>query len=279
MKEHHASGNPADGDIVYTGFQHQTILQRFQLDGKKALVTGAGQGIGRAFAHALAEAGAAVAVIDLDDAKAKTVAEELAAKGAHAAAIPTDVTDAGQVEAMVRDAAAALGGLHIAVNNAGVNRNSAAEDTSLAEWDEVFSLNLRAVFACCQAEAHAMLPQGYGKIINTASMASVIVPHPQKQVAYNTSKAGVVQLTRTLAAEWADRGVRVNCVSPGIIRTALIDTNPALRPLIDRWIADIPLGRLGEVTDLQAGIVYLACEASDYMTGHNLVIEGGQTLW
>lgn len=279
MNQHPASGNPAEGDIVHTGYQPKTILQRFQLGRKTALVTGAGQGIGRAFAHALAEAGAAVAVVDLDDAKAKTVADELTAKGARAAAIPADVTDPGQVKAMVRDAVAALGGLHIAVNNAGVNRNSAAEDTSLAEWDEVFSLNLRAVFACCQAEARVMLPEGYGKIINTASMASLIVPHPQKQAAYNTSKAGVVQLTRTLAAEWADRGVRVNCVSPGIIRTALIDTNPALRPLIDRWIADIPLGRLGEVTDLQAGIVYLACEASDYMTGHNLVIEGGQTLW
>lgn len=110
-------------------------------------------------------------------------------------------------------------------------------------------------------------------------MAALIVPHPQKQAAYNASKAGVVQLTRTLAAEWADRGVRVNCISPGIIRTALIDGNPALRPLVERWVADIPLGRLGEVTDLQAGLVYLACEASDYMTGHNLVIEGGQTLW
>jgi len=124
-----------------------------------------------------------------------------------------------------------------------------------------------------------MLEVGYGKIVNTASMASLIVPHPQKQAAYNASKAAVVTLTRTLAAEWADRGVRVNCISPGIIRTALIDGNEALAPLVEEWLTQIPMGRLGDVTDLQAGIVYLCCEASDYLTGHNLAIEGGQTLW
>ena len=159
-----------------------------------------------------------------------------------------------------------------------MNRNSAAEDTTLDEWDEVFALNIRAVFYGCQVACRAMLAAGYGKIINTASMASLIVPHPQKQAAYNASKSAVVQLTRSLAGEWADRGVRVNCMSPGIIHTPLIESE-ALRPLVSQWLPTIPLGRLGEVTDLQAGIVYLASSASDYMTGHNLVIEGGQTLW
>ncbi|KAI4827401.1 hypothetical protein KUCAC02_030797 [Chaenocephalus aceratus] len=154
---------------------------------------------------------------------------------------------------MVEDIVSKWGTVHIACNNAGINRNSASEDTSLEEWDETFNVNLRGVFICCQAAGRVMLKQGYGKIINTASMASLIVPHPQK-------------------------GVRVNCISPGIVDTPLIHSE-SLRPLVQRWLSDIPAGRLALVTDLQAAVVYLACDASDYMTGHNLVIEGGQSLW
>ena len=266
-------------DEIIGGAGGRSILERMRLDGRCALVTGAGQGIGRAFAHALGEAGASVAVVDLDGERARHVAGELADKRIAAIAIAADLTHEGAIPARVQETVERLGSLHVAVNHAGVNRNSAAEETAIEEWDEMFALNTRAVFQCCQEEAKAMLAAGYGKIVNTASMASLIVPHPQKQVAYNASKAAVVQLTRTLAAEWADRGVRVNCISPGIIRTALIEQSEALRPLVDEWLGQIPMGRLGEVTDLQAAIVYLCCEASDYMTGHNLAIEGGQTLW
>ncbi len=268
----------SEADVV-AGAGGRSIMERMRLDGRAALVTGAGQGIGRAFAHALGEAGASVAVADLDEKRARRVADELGDKKIEAIALAVDVTDPVAVDAMVADTVTQLGGLQIAVNNAGLNRNSAAEETALEEWDEMFAINTRAVFRCCQAQARAMLPAGYGKIVNTASMASLIVPHPQKQAAYNASKAAVVQLTRTLAAEWADRGVRVNCMSPGIIRTAMIDQSEALAPLVEEWLGQIPMGRLGDVTDLQAGIVYLAGEASDYMTGHNLIIEGGQTLW
>jgi len=266
-------------DPVVAGAGGRTILERMRLDGRRAVVTGGGQGIGRAYAHALGEAGARVAVVDLDAARATAVAAELEAKGVDALALAADVADPEAAERYVAAVVERWGGLEIAVQNAGINLNAAAEDTTAAEWDRTFEVNVRGVFRGCQAAGRVMLDAGYGKLINTASMASLIVPHPQCQVAYNASKSAVVQLTRTLAAEWAPRGVRVNCVSPGIIRTALIDESETLAPLVAEWLGQIPAGRLGEVTDLQAGVVYLAGEASDYMTGHNLVIEGGQTLW
>nr|XP_019942067.1 PREDICTED: uncharacterized protein LOC109629028 [Paralichthys olivaceus] len=265
-------------DEVFRGVKGRPILDRMRLDGKVAYVTGAGQGIGRAFAHALGEAGAKVAVVDMDKVKAETVAEELFLKGINAVSITADISKSDEVQRMIDSIVSKWGTIHIACNNAGINMNSASEDTSLEEWDQTFNVNLRGTFMCCQAAGRVMLKQGYGKIINTASMASLIVPHPQKQLSYNTSKAGVVKLTQTLGTEWIDRGVRVNCISPGIVDTPLIHSE-SLRPLVQRWLSDIPAGRLAQVTDLQAAVVYLASDASDYMTGHNLVIEGGQSLW
>ncbi|XP_009644299.1 uncharacterized protein LOC104132680 [Egretta garzetta] len=265
-------------DDIFWGYNKRCILDRLRLDGKVAYVTGGGQGIGRAFAHALGEAGAKVAVVDLVLAKAEAVVCELSLKGIKSIALAADVSKPEDVQRMVDAIVAHWGTVHIACNNAGINMNSASEDTSLEEWDKTFNVNLRGLFLCCQAAGRIMLNQGYGKIINTASMASLIVPHPQKQLAYNASKAGVVKLTQTLGTEWIDRGVKVNCISPGIVDTPLIHSKD-LRPLVRRWLADIPAGRLAQATDLQAAVVYLASEASDYMTGHNLVIEGGQSLW
>lgn len=258
------------------------ILSRFRLDGRVALVTGAAQGIGRAYAHALGEAGAKVAVVDLHKTGAETVAHELARKQIDALAVEADVTRPDQVTAMVERVAGHWGGVDIGVNNAGIGLWRDAETMTPEEWDRVLSINLRAVFLCCQAEAKVMLPRGYGKIINTASMSGSIVNTPQNQSAYNTSKAGVIHLTKSLAAEWARRGIRVNCISPGYTRTALVAdllATPEGQSVSPTWLAMTPMNRMAEVTDLQGALVFLAAEASDFVTGHDLVVDGGYAVW
>lgn len=258
------------------------ILQRFQLDGRVALVTGGGQGIGRAFAYALGEAGAAVAVVDKDAAAAESVTAELSAKGIDALAVVADVTQTDQIQKMIDVVMHRWGCLTIGVNNAGVAAWIEAESLLEADWDRMMDLNLKAVFRCAQAEAKIMLAAGYGKIINTASMAGHIVIRPQKQVTYDTSKAGVIHLTRVLGAEWASRGVRVNSISPGFTRTKLLDDLlelPEGKEKLPHWLGNTPMNRLGEVTDLQGALVYLASEASDFITGADLVIDGGYCLW
>ncbi len=252
------------------------ILDRFSLAEHTALVTGSGQGIGRAFALALAEAGADVAIVDINPDTAHTVAQEIRELGVHSMALEVDVTQKDQVQEMVQQIVDAWGKLDIGVNNAGIGRWADAEKMSEENWDDVIDVNLKGVFLCCQAEGRVMLEQGYGKIINTASMSACIVNRPQNQVAYNASKAGVVHLTRSMAAEWAPRGVRVNCISPGYTRTALVDQ---VSHLVPGWLEEIPMGRMAGTDDLQGALVYLASETSDYVTGHDLVVDGGFTLW
>jgi NAD(P)-dependent dehydrogenase (short-subunit alcohol dehydrogenase family) len=258
------------------------ILERFRLDGRAALVTGGGKGIGRAYAHALADAGAAVAIVDIDTESAEAVASELAAKGAESLALTVDVTRADQVQGMVDAVVKKWDRLTIAVNNAGIGDWTAAEDVTEENWDRINALNLKAVFLCAQAEGRVMLAAGYGKIINTASISGLIVNTPQKQMVYNTTKAGVIHLTRSLAAEWAGRGVRVNSISPGYTRTKLVDdllATPEGGEVAPKWLELTPMRRMAEVTDLQGAVVYLAAEVSDYVTGHDMVIDGGYTCW
>jgi len=258
--------------------EDQPILDRFRLDGRTALITGGAQGLGYGFAQALTSVGASVMIADVNGEGAATAAQQLNDAGFQAASLQADVTNEDDVDAMVAATVERFGDMHIAINNAGINFNSAAEETAMSEWDTTFDLNLRGLFMCCQAEGRHMISKGYGKIINIASMSSLLVPHPQKQAVYNTSKAGVAHLTACLATEWAEHGVRVNAVSPGIVRTPLIES-PDLAHLKDIWLEQIPMGRLAEVADIQAGVVYLASDASDYMIGHNLAIMGGQNLW
>ncbi len=258
------------------------ILERFRLNDRVAVVTGGGQGIGRAYAHALGEAGAAVAVADISLKTASAVAEELRAKNVDAIAIQVDVTKAAEVQAMVDAIIAKWGKLTIGVNNAGIGQWVNAEDMSEADWDRLMDINLKGIFLCCQAEARVMLPAGYGKIINMASMSGHISNTPQNQAHYNASKAGVIHLTRSLAAEWAPRGLRVNSISAGYTRTQLVDdllSTPIGKEMLPHWMRLTPMNRMGEVTDLQGAVVYLAAEASDFMTGNDMIVDGGYCAW
>ena len=266
-------------DVV---LETKPILERFRLDGRVALVTGGGQGIGRAYCHALGEAGAAVAVVDINFKVAEAVACELEAKGIDAMSVVADVAQTDQVQAMVEAIVKRWGKLTIGVNNAGIGLWEAAETITKEQWEKVLAVNMTGVFLCAQAEARVMLEAGYGKIINTASMSGHIVNMPQKQAVYNASKAGVLHLTRSLAAEWAARGVRVNSISPGYTRTLLVDdllATPFGQQVMPTWMGMTPMGTMINVTDLQGAAVYLASPASDMMTGSDLVIDAGYCCW
>jgi NAD(P)-dependent dehydrogenase (short-subunit alcohol dehydrogenase family) len=262
--------------------ESKSILERFRLTGKVALVTGGGQGIGRGYAHALGEAGAAVAVVDISEEKAREVAAELSAKGIDALALSADVTLKKDIQRAVDAVMKKWGKLTIGVNNAGIGHWVDAEDITEEIWQKIMRLNLDAVLYCSQAEAVVMKKAGYGKIIATASMSAHIVNTPQNQAPYNVSKAGVLHMTRSLAAEWARYGIRVNSISPGYTRTALVENlvaTPEGKKMMEAWMPLIPVHRMAEVTDLQGAVVYLASEASDYVTGSDIVIDGGYCVW
>ena len=257
---------------------HVSILNKFSLVGKVALVTGGASGIGESFAFALAEAGAHVAVADLNRSRAQHVANQIRNLGVDSLPLGVDVTQSQEIESMISNVLKKWGNLNIAVNNAGVALRARAEEMPVEYWDRTVDVDLKGVFFCCQAEARHMLLQGNGSIINTASMSAKIVNRPQRHVPYNAAKAGVVQLTRTCAAEWAERGVRVNSISPGHTLSPMTSRN-LTDATVEMWLSNTPMRRLGLPSDLQGGLVFLASDASAYVTGHDLVIDGGYTIW
>lgn len=250
-----------------------SYLQSYNLGGRLALVTGAGQGIGAECARALAEAGATVWCTDRDGERAAATAAALVAAGFKANSAALDVTDTAGLAAL----AARLPPLDILVSNAGVVTNSPAEEMTDAEWDTVIAVNLTGVFKTCRAFGRRMLEAGRGSIVNIGSMSGDIVNTPQPQCHYNASKAGVHHLTRSLAVEWARRGVRVNAVAPTYIATPLLDKLNEQPELIGRWLDLTPMGRMGQPAEIAAVVLFLASDASSLMTGSIVTADAGYT--
>jgi NAD(P)-dependent dehydrogenase (short-subunit alcohol dehydrogenase family) len=248
------------------------VLDSFRLDGKVAVVTGGNRGLGQAYARALGEAGARVAIAARDAARSEAVAGELGAL-----AVTTDVTDAAGVQAMLETVTAELGPVDVLVNNSGVCFHRPALEVPEEEWRSVWAVNVDGVWQCCRAVGAQMVERGTGSIINIGSISAQIVNRPQWQPAYNASKAAVHQLTKSLAAEWAPHGVRVNALAPGYVKTEMAPVDdPRFRP---RWIEDAPMQRAATPEEIAPSVVYLASDASSFMTGSVLVVDGGYTLF
>ena len=246
----------------------------YALANQIVVVTGGGRGIGLEIARAMRGSGAHLVI-----AEAETEVGQSAARELEGDFIQTDVTNSSSVKAMVDAVIAKHGRIDCIVNNAGICRNTPSEDVSDEEWRLVMSVDLDGVFYCCREAGKKMLERGSGTIVNIGSMSGIISNRPQPQSAYNTAKAGVIHLTNSLAGEWADRGVRVNCISPGYIGTPMTKLGLEIPEWKETWLSSTPMGRLGEPSEVAAVAVFLASPASSFMTGSNVVVDGGYTSW
>jgi len=255
-------------------------LEKFRLAGKTAVVTGGGQGIGLASVEALAEAGAQVVIADRDAAVATQGQASLKAKGYDVEIADMDVTKWAQVALVAAQLVKRHGKIDILVNNAGIARSETPAETVTDEhWLNVIDVNLNGTFWCCREFGKHMLAAKSGTIVNIGSMSGFIVNKPQEQAYYNASKAAVHHLTKSLAAEWGARGVRVNAVAPTYIETplnAFVKNNP---PMYNAWIGGTPMARLGQVEEIASVVLFLASEAASLMTGSIVLVDGGYTCW
>ena len=254
-----------------------TVLDAFRLTGKVAVVTGGNRGLGRAFALALAEAGADVAIVARDEDRSEAVLQELRDRDVRTLAVRADVTLRADVERMLAEVTAGLGPVDVLVNNAGTCIHRPALEVTDEQWRSVFDVNVDGLWLCSTVVGAQMVERGSGSIVNIGSISAQIVNRPQMQPAYNASKAAVHQLTKSLAAEWAPAGVRVNALAPGYVKT---DMAPVDEPQYQRyWVQDAAMQRYASPEEIAPSVVYLASDASSFMTGSVVVIDGGYTLW
>ncbi|KAE8148895.1 hypothetical protein BDV25DRAFT_157299 [Aspergillus avenaceus] len=262
--------------MVLSQPENKHVLKAFDLSGKVAAVTGGARGIGLEVSIALAEAGANVALIYNSSTTASSTATEIASKhGIKAAAYQADVANQEDIEKAIQQIVADYGKLDIIVANSGICSNVPAEEYTTEQWHNITKVNLDGAFFTAQAAARIFKKQGYGNVIFTASVSATLVNVPQKQAAYNASKAAVVQMAKCLSVEWVDF-CRVNCISPGFIATDILDIHP--KEWREKWFDMIPAKRMAEAYELKGAYVFCASDASSYMTGADLVIDGGYTL-
>jgi len=255
-------------------------LKKFDLSGQTAFITGGGRGIGLATAEALLECGAQVIISDLDPAVLASGREALAAKGWTVDAVELDVTDPDAVGRAAREANEKHGAVDILIANAGIAwPDTAGESMSDEVWRKVIDVDLNGVYWSCREFGRAMLERGRGSIVTTGSMSGLISNKPQRQAHYNAAKAGVHHLTRSLAGEWAERGVRVNTVAPTYVDTAMSRGGFDKPELYSVWMDYTPMKRVARADEIAATILFLASDASSAMTGSLLVVDCGYTIW
>lgn len=254
-----------------------TILDLFSLTGKTVLVTGGNRGMGLAFARGLAEAGAEVTIVSRSAERNAEAIQSLEDDGLTVRAIDADITVPGIAKDVLAQAAESMGHVDILVNNAGLAIHESSFEIEDEDWNTVMDINLNALWKMSVAAAEVMREQGGGNIVNIGSISALIVNRPQWQPAYNASKAAVHQLTKSLAAEWAPYGIRVNAVAPGYVKT---DMAPVDEPHFrQHWIEDAPMKRYAMPEEIAPTVVYMASEASSFMTGSVVVLDGGYTVY